>query len=97
MDEKWAAYEQKQQELKKHFKKQYLIVIAVFLLYNIIADGLLIFFAESINWPIAIVMILVSTGLSLYITFKKIAELRSIKHQQFLKLQQEAPVGKIRV
>ncbi len=97
MDEKWAAYEQKQLDIKKQFRKQYLKVLLVFLLYNVVADTLLIIFAEAINWPVAIVIFLVSTGLSFYIMLKHIAELRAIKHQQFLKLQQEAPVGKIRI
>ncbi len=97
MDEKWAAYEQKQKELKSQFKKQYLKVIIIFLIYNAVADTLLITFAEVINWPIAIVAFLVSTGLSLFIALKTVAELRRIKHQQYLKLQQDAPVGKIRI
>lgn len=97
MDEKWAAYEQKQKELKKHFKVQYLKVILIFLLYNGVADTLLILFAEAMNWPVAIVAFLVSTGISVYIMLKAIAGLRHIKHQQYLKLQQDAPVGKIRI
>ena len=97
MDEKWAAYEEKQKELKKHFKAQYIKVIAIFLLYNGVADTLLILFAEAMNWPVAIVAFLVSTGISFYIMLKTVAELRRIKHQQYLKLQQDAPVGKIRI
>ena len=82
---------------KKRFKAQYIKVIAIFLLYNGVADTLLILFAEAMNWPVAIVAFLVSTGISFYIMLKTVAELRRIKHQQYLKLQQDAPVGKIRI
>ncbi len=97
MDEKWVAYEQKQKDLKKQFKGQYLKVLAIFAAYNIVADTIIFFIKDIISSPMAIVTLLVSTGLSFYITLKAIADLRKIKHEQLMKLQQEAPVGKIRI
>lgn len=96
MDAKWQEYEKKQADLKKHFKRQYLKVLAIFFAYNIIAD-LIIYFLGDLIAPMGFVAFVISTGLSLYIMLKSIANLKSIKTNQERLLQQEAPVGRIRI
>ncbi|MBO5872853.1 MAG: hypothetical protein J6Q56_01440 [Clostridia bacterium] len=96
MDVKWQEYEKKQADLKKHFKRQYLKVLSIFFAYNIVAD-LVIYFISDLIAPMGFVAFIISTGLSLYIMLKSIAGLKNIKLNQERLLQQEAPVGKIRI
>lgn len=96
MDAKWQEYEKKHAELKKHFKKEYLKVLAIFLSYNIVAD-LIIYFIKDLIAPMGFVAFIISTGLSLYMMLKAITNLKNIKSNQEKLLQQEAPVGKIRL
>jgi hypothetical protein len=97
MDPKWKQYEEKQKALKKHFKKQYLKVWLIFIAYNLVADIIIFLLSGIITEPIAIVVFLVSTGLSFYIALKAFVDLKKIKTQQETLLMQEAPVGKIRL
>ena len=97
MDNKWKQYEEKQKALKKQFKKQYLKVFLVFIAYNLVADIVIFLIKGIITEPIAVVVFLVSTGLSFYIALKAFVDLKKIKTQQENLLMQEAPVGKIRL
>ena len=97
MDEKLARYEAKKEALNKQFKKQYLKVWIIWLIYNAVADTAIFLLEGVIGLPFAIVAFLVSTGLSLYLAFKSTAELKCIKSRQETLLMEEMPVGKIRI
>lgn len=90
-------YEAKKKELSRHFAKQYLKVWVIFVIYNIVADIVIFFIRNYITSPIAVVAVLVSTGLSFYMTLKSIAELRNIKTAQENKLIHELPISKINI
>lgn len=90
-------YEAKKKELSRHFAKQYLKTWVVFFIYNIVADTVIYLIRNYITSPIAIVAVLVSTGLSFYMTLKNIAELRNIKTAQENKLIHELPISKIKI
>lgn len=90
-------YEAKKKALSRHFAKQYLKVWVIFVIYNIVADIVIFFIRNYITSPIAVVAVLVSTGLSFYMTLKSIAELRNIKTAQENKLIHELPISKINI
>lgn len=90
-------YEAKKKALSHHFAKQYLKVWVIFVIYNIVADIVIFFIRNYITSPIAVVAVLVSTGLSFYMTLKSIAELRNIKTAQENKLIHELPISKINI
>lgn len=90
-------YEAKKKALYRHFAKQYLKVWVVFFIYNIVADTVIYLIRNFITSPIAVVAVLVSTGLSFYMTLKNIAELRNIKTAQENKLIHEMPMSKINI
>ena len=90
-------YEEKKKALNRHFAKQYLKVWILFFIYNAVADLVIYLIRDFITSPIAVVAVLVSTGLSFYISLKSIADLRNIKTAQENKLIQELPISKINI
>ncbi len=93
----YEKYEAKQKELKKQFSKEYLKVWLFFFAYNIVADIAIYFLREILTEPIAVVAVLVSTGISFFITLKAVVDLKHIKTEQENKLMQDAPLGKIKM
>ena len=90
-------YEAKRKELNKHFSKEFLKVWLFFFIYNAVADVVIYFIKDIISSPMAVVAVLVSTGISFFITLKSVAELKNIKNEQENKLMQDAPLGKIKI
>ena len=95
--DKQEEFEQKQKALKKRFSKQFSMRWLLFLAYNVVADTVLYFIRNIISYPLAVVAVIVSTGLSFYITLKAVTELKHIKNEQENRLRQEAPMGKFRL
>ncbi len=93
----YQKYEAKQKELKKQFSKEYLKVWLFFFIYNAVADTAIYFLRDILTGPIAVVAVVVSTGVSFYIALKAVVDLKQIKTEQENKLMQDAPLGKIKI
>lgn len=93
----YSEHEKRYKLLNKQFSRLFLLRWLLFFIYNIVADVVIYCIRNIITSPIAVVAVIVSTGLSFYITLKSVVELKNIKNEQENRIRQETPMGKFKL